>query len=56
MRVEPVAAKDCAQRDDDRRGVVVAAHLGGKAAARLQRPVHAGEHRLLIPHPMQRGV
>ena len=34
----------------------MAAHLGDKAAARLQRPAHAGEHRLLIAHPMERGV
>ena len=27
------------------RGVIVAAHLGDKAAARFQRPVDAGEHR-----------
>ncbi len=34
----------------------MAAHLGDEAAARLQRPAYPGEHRLLIAHPMERGV
>jgi len=48
--VEPATAREPRSGDDDSSGVVVAAHLGDKAAARLQRPPHAGEHRLLIPH------
>jgi hypothetical protein len=36
--------------------IVVPAHLGDKAAARLQRPRDAGEHRFLRMHPVQRGV
>ncbi len=56
MRVEPAAGEDGAQRDDDRGGVVVAAHLGDKPAAGLERPADAGEHRLLVAHPVQRGI
>jgi hypothetical protein len=56
VRVEPVAAKDCAQRDDDRRGVVVAAHLADKAASGFERPADAGEDGIRRAHPMERRV
>src|SRR5439155_1287269 len=56
MRVEPPPRKDRAQCDDDRRGVVVTAHLTDKPAARLERPMNAGEHCLRWAHPMKRRV
>ena len=54
MRVELAAREDRAQRDDDRGGIVVSAHLSDEPPAWLQRPVDAREHGLLVAHPVQR--
>jgi hypothetical protein len=56
MRVESAAGEDRAQRNDDRGGVVVTAHLADKAAPRPERPADTGEDTFRRPHPMQRCV
>ena len=53
MGVEPAAAEDRAQGNDDRGGVVVTAHLADKAAPRPERPADASEDGFRRPHPMQ---
>src|SRR5579864_5374217 len=54
--VYPAACQHGVERYLDRGGVVVAAHLGDEPATRLQRPAHAGQHRLGRAHPMQRRI
>src|SRR5262249_57086038 len=56
VSVDSAARQDGAQSDNDRGGVVMAAHLGDKTASPLQRSVYAREHPLLIAHPVERRL
>ena len=54
--VPAVMREHAADGDLDGGDVAVPAELGDEAAARLQRAMHPGEHRVVIAHPVQRRV
>lgn len=54
--VPPAVCQHASDGDLDSGDVAVAAKLGDEAAARLQRAVYAGEHRVVVAHPMECGV
>jgi len=56
VRIDAAASEDRRHRHQDRRGIVVAAHLGDKAPVRLERAPHPRQHRLGRVHPVQGGV
>jgi hypothetical protein len=52
----PVIRQHASDGDLNGRDVAVSAELGDEAAAWLQRAMHAGKHRVVIAHPVERRV